>query len=119
MGYCFGGAATLELAASGEAKGIAGYATFHGGLNNLHGQTYPKDTPPILVAHGALDSSVSMEDVGRLSEALEASDVTYEIDIYSGAPHGFTVFGSDAYQKRADEKSWDAFTGFLGEQLQE
>ncbi|MFD0988276.1 dienelactone hydrolase family protein [Methyloligella solikamskensis] len=117
MGYCFGGAAALELAASGEAEDVAGYATFHGGLNNLHDQSYPEETPPILVAHGALDSSVSMKDVARLSEALEKSDVPYEIDIYSGAPHGFTVFGSDAYQTRADEKSWDAFTGFLEEQL--
>src|SRR3546814_12352491 len=29
MGYCFGGAAVLEMARSGQAEGIAGYATFH------------------------------------------------------------------------------------------
>src|SRR3546814_7540950 len=27
MGYCFGGAAVLEMARSGQAEGIAGYAT--------------------------------------------------------------------------------------------
>src|SRR3546814_11726308 len=32
MGYCFGGAAALELARSGKAEGIAGYVSFHGGL---------------------------------------------------------------------------------------
>jgi dienelactone hydrolase len=41
----------------------------------------------------------------------------YEIQIYSGAPHGFTHFGSDRYQKRADDLSWDAFSDFLAETL--
>jgi dienelactone hydrolase len=45
---------------------------------------------------------------------LEAAGVTYEIEIYSGAPHGFTEWGSDRYQKRADELSWDTFRDFLG-----
>jgi dienelactone hydrolase len=35
MGYCFGGAATLELARSGQAKGLAGYTSFHGSLDTL------------------------------------------------------------------------------------
>jgi len=44
MGYCFGGTATLELTRSGHAEGIAGYASFHGGLATPEGQTYPSDT---------------------------------------------------------------------------
>ncbi len=31
------------------------------------------------------------------------------------APHAFTVFGSERYQARADEKSWAAFLGLLDE----
>ena len=30
---------------------------------------------------------------------------------------GFTEFGSDRYQERADAESWEAFTDFLAEQL--
>jgi dienelactone hydrolase len=117
MGYCFGGATTLELARSGEAKGIAGYASFHGGLATPEGQTYPSDTPPILIAHGGADSSVSMEDVAALARELESAGVPYEIQVYSGAPHGFTEFGSDRYQRRADEQSWKAFSDFLATNL--
>jgi dienelactone hydrolase len=113
MGYCFGGAATLELARSGEAKGIAGYASFHGGLQTPEGQAYPKDTPPILIAHGGADTSVTMDDVANLSRELESASVPYEIEVYSGAPHGFTEFGSDRYQERADRQSWEAFSEFL------
>ena len=113
MGYCFGGAATLELARSGKAKDIAGYASFHGGLETPEGQAYPIDTPPILIAHGGADTSVTMDDVANLSRELESASVSYEIEVYSGAPHGFTEFGSDRYQKRADRQSWEAFSEFL------
>jgi len=119
MGYCFGGAATLELARSGQAENVAGYATFHGGLSTPEGQSYSSDTPPILIAHGGADSSISMDDVAQLSRELEAANVTYEIEVYSGAPHAFTVFGSDRYQERADQKSWAAFKTLLEQTLGE
>lgn len=113
MGYCFGGAATLELARSGKAENIGGYATFHGGLSTPEGQEYSKDTPPLFIAHGGADTSITMDHVADLSKRLEAAGVTYEIEVYSGAPHAFTVFGSDRYRKVADEKSWATFTEFL------
>ncbi len=116
MGYCFGGAATLELARSGQAENVKGYATFHGGLKTPEGQSYSKNSGPILVAHGGADH-IPMEDVAQLSKELEAAGVTYEIQVYSGAPHAFTVFGSNRYRERADKQSWDAFSDFLKENL--
>ena len=117
MGYCFGGAAALELARSGKASNVSGYATFHGGLKTPKGQSYGADTPPILVAHGGADTGITMEQVASLAGELEAAGVTYDIEVYSGAPHGFTVFDSQRYRERADQKSWSAFTGFLAENL--
>ena len=117
MGYCFGGAAVLELARSGKGKGIAGYTTFHGGLTTPEGQSYPKDTPPILIAHGGADTSITMEHVAALSKELEEAGISYEIQVYSGAPQAFTVIGSGRYQKRADEQSWNAFKEFLATHL--
>lgn len=119
MGYCFGGAAALELARSGKADDIVGYATFHGGLATPKGQRYPADTPPLLIAHGGADSSITMDEVAALSKELEAAGVTYEIQVYSGAPHAFTVFDGDRYQKRADSLSWRAFQNFLATNLPE
>jgi len=117
MGYCFGGAATLELARSGEGENVAGYASFHGGLSTPEGQSYSADIPPILVAHGGADRLISMDEVAGLSRELEAAGTPYEIEVYSGARHAFTVFGSDRYQARADEKSWDAFKELLANTL--
>jgi len=117
MGYCFGGAATLELARSGKAENVQGYATFHGGLATPEGQSYAQTDAPILVAHGGADAAISMSQVAKLAEDLEKAGVTYEIEVYSGAPHAFTVFGSSRYQQRADAKSWSAFRTFLTENL--
>ncbi|MDH5752596.1 MAG: dienelactone hydrolase family protein [Deltaproteobacteria bacterium] len=117
IGYCFGGSATLELARSGQGGEISGYVSFHGGLATPQGQSYPKSTSPVLILHGGADSAVSMDDVSTFSKELETAGINYEIQVYSGAPHAFTVFGSDRYRKEADEKSWKAFLGFLTEYL--
>ncbi len=117
MGYCFGGAATLEMARSGKASDIAGYATFHGGLQTPQGLSYPASTPPLLIAHGGADTSVTMEHVAGLSQELETAKIPYEIQVYSGAPHAFTVFGSNRYREVADTQSWDAFNAFLASNL--
>lgn len=117
IGYCFGGAAALEIARSGAAQGIAGYASFHGGLSTPQGQSYPDSTPPIFVAHGGADRAISMDQVAELSKELERSKLKYEIQVYSGAPHAFTVFGSKRYREGADKKSWSALQVFLKETM--
>ena len=112
-GYCFGGAAVLEWARAGA--NLKGFVAFHGGLDLPEGQNYEQVKGSILVLHGGADQSVSMSDVATLAEALEAVQVPYEIDVYSGAPHAFTVFGSDRYRKDADDKSWNRFLAYLKE----
>jgi len=63
--------------------------------------------------HGTADTSISMNDFAKLAEELEKAGVAHEMVTYSGAPHAFTVFGSPAYRKDADEKSWRRFGEFL------
>ena len=113
IGYCFGGTAVLELARSGA--GLKGFVTFHGGLSTPEGQDYSKTAGKILVLHGTADSSVTMDDFAALAKELEKNHVSHEMITYSGAPHAFTVFGSDRYREDADVKSWKRFTGFLEE----
>ena len=117
MGYCFGGAAVLELARSGEGENLRGFATFHGGLATPEGQSYPESTAPILIAHGGADDSIPIQEAADLAQTLEDTGVPYELEVYSGAPHAFTVFGSDRYRELADAKSWSSFTSFLQRNL--
>lgn len=116
-GYCFGGAVALEMARSEMADKANGYATFHGGLSTPEGQSWDGDEPPVLVMHGGADTSITLQDVATLAGELEQSGNTYSIEIYSNAPHAFTVQGSDRYQERADTESWAAFSRFLSEHV--
>jgi len=111
MGYCFGGACVLELARSGAE--LKGFATFHGGLALPDGQDYSNTQGQLLIMHGSADTSITMNDFAKLAEDLEKAGVSHEMITYSGAPHAFTVFGSPAYRKEADEKSWHRFGEFL------
>ena len=114
MGYCFGGAAVLELARSGTD--LKGFATFHGGLSTPEEQNYKSVAGPVLVMHGTADSAIPMTQFADLAARLESDGAEHEMVTYSGAPHAFTVFGSERYQERADKKSWKHFVDFLAEQ---
>ncbi len=115
MGYCFGGAAVLELARAGA--NLKGFATFHGGLKTPEGQDYSSTKGEILVMHGTADSNITMDQFAALATELEAAGVKHQMVTYSGAPHAFTVFGSGRYREDADRKSWALFTEFLKEKL--
>jgi len=115
-GYCFGGAAVLELARSGvQAKG---FATFHGGLQTPAGQDYTKTRGAVLIMHGSADSAITMDQFADLARELETAGVAHEMITYGGAQHAFTVFGQKRYNENADKKSWQRFGQFLAETLQ-
>ncbi len=113
IGYCFGGTAVLELARSGVD--MKGFVTFHGGLSTPKGQDYSKTIGRLLVIHGSADTYVTMDQFAKLAGELEKHDVPHEMITYSGAPHAFTVFGSDRYREDADRKSWKRFLEFLND----
>jgi len=113
MGYCFGGAAVLEMARSGAD--LKGFATFHGGLSTPEGQDYTKTKGKILIMHGSADTAITMDDFAGLAKRLEADKVDHEMITYGGAPHAFTVFASKRYRENADKLSWALFTDYLKE----
>ncbi len=111
MGYCFGGAAVLEYARSGA--NMKGFVTFHGGLKTPPGQNYQKAKGEYLILHGSADSSITMDQFAGLTSELEQAGLSHEMITYGGAPHAFTVFGSNRYREDADRKSWRRFSEFL------
>lgn len=115
IGYCFGGTVILELARSGEE--LKGFVSFHGGLTTPDGQDYATTKGSLLVLHGSADTAVTMDDFAQLTVELEEDQVPHEMITYSGAPHAFTVFGSDRYREDADRKSWNRFLDYLKDTL--
>ncbi len=115
MGYCFGGAAVLEFARSGAD--LKGFVTFHGGLSTPAGQDYSKTKGKLLILHGTADANITMDQFAKLAIELEEKGISHEMITYSGAPHAFTVYGSNRYREEADKKSWKRFSEFLTETL--
>ncbi|CAM2897402.1 dienelactone hydrolase family protein [Vibrio rarus] len=111
MGYCFGGAAVLEAARAGaDAKA---FVTFHGGLSTPKGQDYKMTKAPVVIFHGTADTAITMKDFAMLADELEKTGIKHEMVSYGGAPHAFTVFGSERYREDADKKSWTRFSEVL------
>lgn len=119
MGYCFGGAAVLEMARAGAD--IDGFVSFHGGLATPEGQDYSETQAPILILHGGNDPVAPMSEVAALADELNTAEVPYDMEIYGGALHSFTVWGADSdssrYDPHADIQSWEALLGFLEQQV--
>lgn len=116
IGYCFGGAVTLATARAGAPEGVVGFATFHAGLP-AGDAPWPADTPPLLIMHGGADKNPTLAAMADYLAPLEAAGVPYELEVYSGAPHAFTVFGSDNYREVADGRSWTELQRFLAERF--
>ncbi len=117
IGYCFGGAAVLEFARAGAD--IDGFVSFHGGLETPEGQDYSEVTGPLLILHGSDDPVAPMTQVAALANELNTAGVDYDMEIYGGARHAFTVWTADRessrYDAEADIQSWDALLTFLDE----
>lgn len=65
--------------------------------------------------HGGADSMISMNDFTTLANELEAAKIANEMISYGGAPHAFSVFGSERYRAEADKLSWARFMAFLSD----
>jgi dienelactone hydrolase len=119
LGYCFGGTAALELARSGAD--IDGAISFHGGLVSATPDDAKNIKGKILVLHGADDK---IDTAIKLHEEMKAAKVDYQIVLYGHAVHSFTnpKAGNDpstgnAYDEKADRRSWEDMKDFLAEAL--
>jgi carboxymethylenebutenolidase len=71
---------------------------------------------PVFAAFGEADHIISIEDVLRFRNVLEANHKSYEIHIYKGAPHGWlndTMPGR--YRQPQADAAWAAQQRFLSE----
>ena len=118
IGYCFGGTTVVELARSGAD--IAGVVSFHGGLDSPKPEDGKHIKCKVLALHGADDPFVPAKDLVAFEAEMKESGVDYQLVKYPGAVHSFTDWnaGNDnskgaAYNKAADEQSWEAMKQFL------
>jgi dienelactone hydrolase len=128
VGFCFGGMAALALARAGAklaSTDLAGVVSIHGSLaTSAPARPGGAVTAKILACHGAADPHVPPADVAAFAEEMNHAEADWQLVMYGGALHGFThkhaVPGATpgvAYDRLADERSFEAARAFLAEAL--
>ena len=120
VGYCFGGQTALELGRSGAD--LAAVVSFHGGLSSPRPQDAARLKARVLACHGGADPLVPPAQVTEFVSHMSRATVDWELQVYARALHGFTnpELAAEAppghgYNAEADQRSWRAMTGLLGE----
>jgi dienelactone hydrolase len=114
VGYCFGGTTGVELVETGVP--LAGFISVHGAFNNFTAERAKNIKGRVLILHGAEDPVAPMEQVNILVSQLRAAKVDFELQLYSGAAHGFT-HPQNPSEVRADQEYKVAMARFLKDVL--
>jgi dienelactone hydrolase len=122
IGYCFGGAAAVELARDGAP--LAAIVGFHAGILAGTAADDAAIRGRILLCHGADDPAVPPARIRAFAEGLSTAGIDWQLHLYGGVGHSFTNpeidawgFPGFAYDQRADRRSWAAMRGLFDETL--
>jgi dienelactone hydrolase len=120
LGYCFGGSTALELARTGAD--VSAVVSFHGGLPPGPEGEAQRIRAKLLVLSGAIDPVVPDEAVVAFERELRAApELDWQLVVYSGAMHAFTLPDANApdhgaqFNAVAERRSWQAMKTFLAE----
>jgi carboxymethylenebutenolidase len=120
-GYCFGGAMSIRAAARYPDK-INAVGSFHAGrlvtddANSPH-LLLDKIKAELYIAHADNDQSMTPEQIACFKTALDQSGIKYEVELYKGAAHSFTMADLPAYNEAAFNRHWKNLFGLLERSL--
>ena len=124
IGFCFGGKIALDMAREGmPSKQLPrSMVIYH--PNNLPKKAHSQLRFSLLMLD---DSMVTMDAVEDFKKEMDNADVTYTVDVYDNAKHGFTNPNADkraeendvdlGYNEKATIESWDKMVKFMEDKL--
>jgi carboxymethylenebutenolidase len=121
QGYCMGGPIAFRTAAAVPDR-VGAVASFHGGglvtaaPNSPHLQA-AKSKAQFLIAIAENDDSRSPKDKDILKETFAKANLSAEIEVYSGAAHGWCPPDSQVYNEALAEKAWGRLLALYGKAL--
>jgi carboxymethylenebutenolidase len=121
QGYCMGGPMAFRTAAAMPDR-VGAVASFHGGglvtdqPNSPHVQA-SKTQAHFLVAIAANDDQRSPNDKTALKDTFDAAKRPAEIEVYTGAAHGWCPPDSGVYNEPLAERAWSRLLALYGKAL--
>ena len=121
QGYCMGGPIAFRTAAAVPGR-VGAIASFHGGglvtnmPNSPHLQAATAKAQ-LLIAIAANDDTRSPKEKDVLKETFAAAKLSAEIEVYTGAAHGWCPPDSGVYNEPQAEKAWARLLALYGKAL--
>ena len=121
QGYCMGGPIAFRTAVAVPDR-VGAVASFHGGglvtdaPNSPHLQA-AKSKAQFLVAIAENDDQRSPNDKTALKDTFAKAKLTAEIEVYTGAAHGWCPPDSKVYNEPLAEKAWSRLLALYGKAL--
>jgi carboxymethylenebutenolidase len=121
QGYCMGGPMALRTAAAMPDR-MGAIATFHGGglvtpnPNSPHLQA-AKTHAQFLICVAANDDARAPTDKDTLKETFAKASLPAEVEVYTGAQHGWCPPDSGVYNEPQAEKAWSRLLALYGKAL--
>jgi carboxymethylenebutenolidase len=121
QGYCMGGPISFRTAAAVPDR-VGAVASFHGGglvtdmPNSPHLQA-AKTKAQLLIAIAANDDMRSPNEKNVLKETFAKVNLPAEIEVYTGAAHGWCPPDSGVYNEPQAEKAWSRLLALYGKAL--
>ena len=121
QGYCMGGPIAFRTAAAVPGR-VGAVASFHGGGLVTDKPDSPhleaaKSKAQFLVAIAANDDARSPNDKNVLKETFAKANLPAEIEVYTGAAHGWCPPDSHVYNEPQAEKAWGRLLELYGKAL--
>jgi carboxymethylenebutenolidase len=121
QGYCMGGPMAFRTAAAVSGR-VGAVASFHGGglvtdmPNSPHLQA-AKTKVQLLIAIAANDDMRSPNEKTVLKDTFAKANLPAEIEVYTGAAHGWCPPDSGVYNEPQAEKAWGRLLALYGKAL--
>ena len=121
QGYCMGGPIAFRTAAAVPGR-VGAIASFHGGGLVTDGPNSPhlqaaRAKAQLLIAIAANDDTRSPKEKDVLKETFAAAKLPAEIEVYTGAAHGWCPPDSGVYNEPQAEKAWARLLALYGKAL--
>lgn len=116
-GYCMGARLAVR-AACDRPDVVAACGGFHGGglateASDSPHHGLPRARAEFVFRHADHDRSMDADAVARLGAALASAGLTASNEVYPGAPHGYTMADTAAYDEAASEHHYEQLRALL------